>query len=275
MRRLLLTVGALLVFAASFTAQTPYRILVADDDGVEAPGIEALADALKPLGEVIIVAPRTNQSGKGHSLTLGESIVRTDLTLPNGMKAIGLSATPATTVKVALALIVKPKPDLVVTGVNRGYNLAMASYISGTVGGAREAALQGIPAIASSLAHPASTDVASYRPAAEMTARVAAIVKKHGLPRGVFLNVNVPAGTVATFKGLKLTTQGLQPGGTETFSEAQEDGKTVYKSLFVEGGPDAVGSDTWAVQQGWVTVVPLHVGEFDARALKTLQKLFR
>ena len=275
MRRLLLTAVAGLCFVATFSAQAPYRILVADDDGVEAPGIEALADALKPLGEVTIVAPRTNQSGKGHSLTLGEAIVRTDLTLPNGMKAIGLSATPATTVKIALALLVKPRPDLVVTGVNRGYNLAMATYISGTVGGAREAALQGIPAIASSLAHPASTDVASYRPAAEMTARVAALVKRQGLPKGVFLNVSVPAGTVATFRGLKLTTQGLNPGGTETFTEAQEGGKTVYRGNFIEGGPDAVGSDTWAVQQGWVAVTPLHVGEFDARAMKALRKLIK
>lgn len=275
MRRLLLTVVATLCFVTTDSAQAPYRILVADDDGVEAPGIEALADALRPLGEVTIVAPRGNQSGKGHSLTLGEPIVRTDLTLPNGMQAIGLSATPATTVKIALALIVKPRPDLVVSGVNRGYNLAMSAYISGTVGGAREAALQGIPAIASSLAHPASKDVASYRPAAEMTARVAAIVKKHGLPKGVFLNVNVPEGTVAAFKGLKLTTQGLRPGGRETFTETQEEGKTLYRSVFIEGGPDEVGSDTWAVQQGWVAVTPLHVGEFDAKARKALRKLFR
>ena len=119
-------------------SQPPYRILVSNDDGVRAPGIAAVAQILQAIGDVIIVAPAENQSGKGHSIVTSEPVFREDLTLPNGMKAIGLTATPATTVNIAIRNILKPLPDLVVSGINRGYNLAYSAYLSGTVGAARE-----------------------------------------------------------------------------------------------------------------------------------------
>ena len=128
----------------------PYRILISNDDGVRAPGIAAVAQILQAIGQVIIVAPAENQSGKGHSIVTSEPILREDLTLPNGLKAIGLTATPATTVNVAIRNIVMPLPDLVVSGINRGYNLGYTAYLSGTVGAAREAAMHGVPAIAAS-----------------------------------------------------------------------------------------------------------------------------
>ena len=102
----------------------PYRILVSNDDGVRAPGIAAVAQILQAIGDVTIVAPAENQSGKGHSIVTSEPVYREDLTLPNGMKAIGLTATPASTVNIAIRNIVQPRPDLVVSGINRGYNLA-------------------------------------------------------------------------------------------------------------------------------------------------------
>ena len=129
----------------------PYRILISNDDGVRAPGIAAVAQILQAIGQVIIVAPSQNQSGKGHSIITSEPILREDLTLPNGLKATGLTATPATTVNVAIRNIVKPLPDLVVSGINRGYNLGLTAYVSGTVGAAREAAMHGVPAIATSV----------------------------------------------------------------------------------------------------------------------------
>ena len=112
------------------------------------PGLAAVAQILQAIGQVIIVAPAENQSGKGHSIVTSEPILREDLTLPNGLKAIGLTATPATTVNVAIRNIVMPLPDLVVSGINRGYNLGYTAYLSGTVGAAREAAMHGVPAIA-------------------------------------------------------------------------------------------------------------------------------
>ena len=153
----------------------PYRILISNDDGVRAPGIAAVAQILQAIGQVIIVAPAENQSGKGHSIVTSEPILREDLTLPNGLKAIGLTATPATTVNVAIRNIVMPLPDLVVSGINRGYNLGYTAYLSGTVGAAREAAMHGVPAIAASVQEDGANR--NYGNAAEEVLGVARRVK--------------------------------------------------------------------------------------------------
>lgn len=259
---------------AVLPAQAPsgaaYRILVSNDDGVRAPGILAVAQALQELGEVTIVAPAQNQSGTGHSITIYEPIVRDDVVLAGGLKATSLTATPASTVKVALANIVEEKPHLVVSGINRGANLGLAAYVSGTVGAAREAASQGIPAIASSLAMPAT----DYSAAAEATLRVARYVKEHGLPPGVFLNVNVPAATGQALKGLMITAQARTSGGTERFAEqTHPDGRTLYWNMYEEGGSGPEGSDVWAFTQGFVSVTPMKVLEYDAETAARLKPL--
>jgi 5'/3'-nucleotidase len=247
----------------------PYRILISNDDGVRAPGIAAVAQILQAIGDVIIVAPADNQSGKGHSITIAEPIFRDDITLPNGLKAIGLSATPASTVKVALANIVKPKPDLVVAGINRGYNLGMSAYLSGTVGAAREAAIHGIPSIAASLAGGTS----DYSHAAEAVLGVARRVKQYGLPANAFLNVNVPAGEP---KGFQITTQAMSSGGDESFAEMKHpSGRTLYWNVYKEGGSGPQGSDMQAVSEGYVSVTPLKVGELDPRATEQIKGWFK
>jgi 5'-nucleotidase len=248
----------------------PYRILVSNDDGVRAPGILAVAQALQSLGEVTIVAPAENQSGKGHSITISEPIFRDDIVLAGGVKATSLTATPASTVKVALANILDRKPDLVVSGINRGVNLGLSAYLSGTAGAAREAASQGIPAIASSLAMPAT----DYSAAADATLRVARYVKEHGLPPGVFLNVNVPSGTSQALKGLLVTSQAMTPGGTESFAEQKHpNGRTIYWNVYEEGGTAPDGTDVWAVRQGYVAVTPLKVPEYDPSTVPRLKGL--
>ena len=248
----------------------PYRILVSNDDGVRAPGILAVAQALRALGEVTIVAPAENQSGKGHSITIYEPIFRDEVVLAGGLKATSLTATPASTVKVALANIVSEKPHLVVSGINRGSNLGLSAYVSGTAGAAREAASAGIPAIASSLAMPAT----DYAAAAEATLRVARHVKEHGLPAGVFLNVNVPTGTAQALKGLVITSQAMASGGRESFAEQKHpNGRTLYWNVYEEGGSGPEGSDVWAVAQGYVSVTPMKVLEYDAEVAARLKPL--
>ena len=134
--------------AQQFRQPPPYRILVTNDDGVHAAGIAAVAQALQVIGTPIVVAPADNQTGKAHSIITTEPVFRQDLTLPNGLPAIGLTATPASTVNIAIRNIVMPRPDLVVSGVNNQYNLGLSTHVAGTVGAAREAAVHGIPAIA-------------------------------------------------------------------------------------------------------------------------------
>jgi 5'-nucleotidase len=253
----------------------PYRILISNDDGVRAAGIAMLAQTLQAIGQVIIVGPADNQSGKGHSIVTSEPVFREELTLPNGLRAIGLTATPATTVNIAIRNIVTPKPDLVVTGINRGYNLGFSAYLSGTVGAAREAAIHGVPSIATSLAEAGVPR--DYVYAAEEVLGVARRVKQYGLPPDTFLNVNIPAMPQGGYKGYMITTQSRKKEGEERFAETPNpaSGRPVYWSLYKEGGNDVEGTDMWAVSNGYVSVTPMKLGEFDSSQVNTLKSIFK
>ena len=252
----------------------PYRILISNDDGVRAPGLSAVAQVLQAIGQVIIVAPAENQSGKGHSIVTSEPILREDLTLPNGLKAIGLTATPATTVNVAIRNIVKPLPDLVVSGINRGYNLGFTAYVSGTVGAAREAAMHGVPAIAASLQEEGAAR--NYGAAAEEVLGVARRVKQYGLPANTFLNVNMSAMPQGGYRGYRITTQAMQKSGDESFAETPHpSGRTVYWNVYKEGATAPEGTDIRAVNDGYVSVTPMKLGEIDASQFETLRAIFK
>jgi 5'-nucleotidase len=267
--------GILLLLACAAAAQQParpYRILLTNDDGVRAPGLMALAEALRPLGEITIVAPAENQSGTGHAVTLSDPIYVDRVQLPGGITAAAVTATPATTVRLALARLLPDRPDLVVSGVNRGLNWGMNAYLSGTVAAAREGAIQGMPAIAASLAIEAHPD---YGVAAQMTARVVEIVKGAGLPAGVFLNVSVPAGEAGLLKGLRLTRQSRLMG-TDRYDEQKTPyGRRLFWNFFAQPSTDEDGTDVWAVMQGYVAVTPLRASEFDERAYETLRAVVR
>lgn len=253
-----------LVLANAPDAQTPpqpYRILVTNDDGVRAPGLLALAQALQSLGDVTIAAPSENQSGKGHSIVTSDPIFVDQVTLAGGLRAFAVVATPATSVKVAVRALMPQRPDLVVSGINRGYNLGMVTYVSGTVGAAREAALIGIPAIAASLA----VEETNYAPAAQVVRQVAEMVRQNGLDPGVLLNVNVPAGPATAILGLRLTRQSAL-SGEERFEEQKSPaGRRFFWSIWKAPTGDAEGTDVWATEHGYAAVTPLRAGEFDSK----------
>jgi 5'-nucleotidase len=278
MRPLLaLLFGALLLSPAGAQQRQPpppYRILVSNDDGVRAPGIAAVAQILQAIGDVTIIGPAENHSGAGHSIITSQPIFREDFTLPNGMRAIGLTATPASTMNVAIQNIMKPRPDLVVTGINRGYNLGYSGYLSGTIGGAREAAMHGIPAIAASMAEPGVPSQLVY--AAEEVLGVARRVKQWGLPPNTFLNVSIPLMPQGGYKGYMVTTQALQRGGDESFAESKHpsSGRTIYWNVYKEGGNAAQGTDIWAVANGYVAVTPMKLGENDPSQVDRLKGIF-
>lgn len=266
---------AVCLLAPARAQQTaPYRILISNDDGVRAPGLAALAAALKAIGEVIVVAPSDVQSGKSHSVVTIDPVFREDLTLPGGLRATGLNTTPATTMFIALANIVNPKPDLVVSGINRGYNLGYSVYRSGTVAGAREGAMHGIPSMAASMAE--AGDPRDWSAAAQQVLAVARHVKAHRLPANTFLNVNVPATPPGGYKGYQVTSQAMMLGGKETFAEMKHpSGRTIYWSVYREGVNAPQGTDIWAVENGYVSVTPMRVGEFDEKLADTVKSWFR
>jgi len=259
-----------------FRQPPPYRILVTNDDGVRAPGIAAVAQALQAIGTPVIVAPAENQSGKGHSIVTGEPVFRQDLKLPNGLPAIGLTTTPASTVNIAIRNIVMPRPDLVVSGVNTEYNLGLSTQVSGTVGAAREAARHGIPAIAASMSGAVFPKELVY--AAEEVLWVARRVKQYGLAPNTYLNVNIPAMPAGGYKGYLITRQGQVRTGTESFVEMKHpSGRTIYWNVYDErqSQPQPEGTDFWAVQNGWVSVTPMRIDETDPSQFDALRAIFK
>jgi 5'-nucleotidase len=194
-------------------------ILVTNDDGVEARGIKALAEALGGLGEVHVVAPDQERSASSHSLNVTEPL-RAEEVEPN---VHAVNGTPADCVHLAVVELLPRRPDIVVSGINQGPNLGDDIYRSGTVGGAREGALLGVPAVAISLA---ARGVDDFTHAAGFARRLAALVLERGLPERNFLNVNVPPGVP---EGVRVSVQ-FQPAPAAVLLE----------------GPGAETKDDWA-----------------------------
>ena len=233
---------------------TTRRILVSNDDGIEATGITALADALSDLGEVYVVAPDRERSATGHAFTLSHPL-RVEEVRPRWFSVDG---TPADCVYLGIHKLVGGKPDLVVSGINHGYNLGSDVFYSGTVAGAVEAALRHIPAIAISLEHRPgrSREPERFQAAAKFAHALASAVLERGLPIGTLLNVNVPArGTPAGYEWTRL--------GRRVYRDHVEERDDLRgRRYYWIGGPpipsdNEPGSDGAAVVHGHVSVSPL------------------
>jgi 5'-nucleotidase len=227
-------------------------ILVTNDDGVRSDGVHALAAALAPLGDVIVVAPQTEASAIGHALTLRRPL-RMEQLEPRVYEVDG---TPTDCVNIALTQLYQPhgvRPDLIVSGINKGYNLGDDVTYSGTVAGALEGALLGIPSIAVSLQR--SNGDYDFAAAAAAGADVAAMVLKRGLRPRTFLNINVPAGVP---KGMRVTFQGKRNHITVVTKRQDPRDRAYY---WIEEGQDEWEphdrSDYQAVKDGCVSVTPL------------------
>jgi len=184
------------------------HILLTNDDGIYAEGIYALYVELKKLGTVTVVAPDSEKSSVGHGITLAHPIWDKKINRRGRFFGVGISGTPADCVKFAVGVLLKRKPDVVVSGINLGHNDGCSVFYSGTVAGAREGALMGIPSIAVSLATFVNPD---FKNAARYGAKLTKLVAKNGMPNGTLLNVNVPNKKMSQIKGVKMTRQGLVP----------------------------------------------------------------
>ena len=228
-------------------------ILVTNDDGVHSPGLAALADAAAESMAAVVVAPDRNRSAIGHALTL-ESPLRAD-EIRSGVFSV--DGTPTDCVNLGVHGLVDGRPELVVAGINLGANLGDDITYSGTVCAALEAALMGVPAVAFSLDARAFTAEDLAR-AAEVAGRLIPHVLKHGLPPGIFLNVNIPRGP---HRGLTLTRQGKRHYGEGIVHKTDPRGRSYY---WIGGGDsgfeDIPGSDCNAVADGLVSVTPLRTG---------------
>jgi len=230
-------------------------ILVTNDDGVHAPGIQALAEAMQQFGSVQIAAPARNQSASGHKKTLFSDITIEDVTIANGMPALAIDGSPADCIALC-AMGLRPfPPRLVVSGINRGENMGQDVTYSGTVTAALEAAIHGVPALAISLSDHDADKVEDYAEAARVAVHVVQTMldNNKGLPEFTALSLNVPKGKC---KGIRITRQGVRIYR----DELEQDGNKVR----IVGEPptgilDQEGTDLWAVHNGYASLTPIHL----------------
>ncbi|MEO6151417.1 MAG: 5'/3'-nucleotidase SurE [Mucilaginibacter sp.] len=236
-------------------------ILVVNDDGITAPGIKALIDAVKEIGRVVVVAPDSPQSGMGHAITIGKPLRFDKVELYDGIEMYKCSGTPVDCVKLAVNLVFKgKKPDLCVSGINHGLNNSINVLYSGTMSAAVEGAIEGIPSIGFSLDD--YTLQANFKPCAKYVKEIALQVLANGLPAATLLNVNFPA--AENLKGIKICRQ-ANAKWAEEFDERIDPHKRPYYWLTGVFQLNDQGEDTdnWALDNGYVSVVPV---QFDMTA---------
>lgn len=229
------------------------KILVSNDDGFLAPGINILAKVLKEIGEVTVVAPDRNRSGASNSLTLDNALRTT--TAENGF--ICVNGTPTDCVHLAVTGLLTEMPDMVVSGINQGSNLSDDVLYSGTVAAATEGRFLGLPSIAISLVGPKCLH---YDTAAQVAKQLVIKLRKDPLPKDTILNVNVPDLPLAELRGFQVTRLGTRHIAEPTIKAVDPRGRKIY--WIGQPGPEedaGPGTDFHAVSTGYVSITPLHL----------------
>jgi len=241
------------------------KILVTNDDGVRSEGLHVLAAALRDIGDVTVVAPHVEASAIGHALTLRRPLRMEQV--DEGVYEV--DGTPSDCVNIAVTKLFTGLPDLVVSGINKGFNLGDDVTYSGTVAGAMEGALLGIPSIAVSLER--SLGTYEFGPSAAAAVAVASLLLRHSLPPRTFLNLNVPPGQP---KGFRITVQAKRNHITTVDERCDPRGKPYY---WIEEGQNDWEphdrSDYQAVRDGYVSVTPLQPDLTDRSVLDVLEAL--
>lgn len=240
-------------------------ILVTNDDGITAPGIRTLIEVMKTLGDVIVVAPDSPQSGMGHAITINSTLFINKVS----DNEYSCSGTPADCVKIAVNEILDRRPDLCVSGINHGSNASINVIYSGTMSAAIEAGIESIPAIGFSLCDYGWD--ANFESTKAYVKQITEQVLTQGLPKDVVLNVNFPNPNTTTIKGVKVCRQ-ARANWKEQFDKRQSPhGKDYYwlsgEFITMDKGED---TDQWALENGYVSVVPI---QFDLTAHHAIEHL--
>jgi 5'-nucleotidase len=234
------------------------RILVSNDDGIRAAGIQSLIEVASEFGEVTVVAPNGPQSGMGHAISLGKPLRLYKETLPNGLIGYACNGTPADCVKLATGVIMADAPDLILSGINHGANSSVSGIYSGTLSVAREGALQGIPGIGFSLCNFShSADFTTAREVARVIIREAL---DKGLAKGQMLNVNIPDVSLDQLQGYRMVRQAMGRW-VEEFDERIDPYGQKYYWLTGKFQLDDHGRDTdeYALAQNAVAICPMTI----------------
>ena len=242
------------------------RILITNDDGYLADGLRTLAEAVRPLGEVRVVAPDREQSATSHSLTLHNPL----RVMERGAGVQAVDGTPTDCVILALGMLLDERPDVVLSGINHGQNLGDDVLYSGTVAAAMEATILGVPGVAISLVGADDEDMAGWGP---VVARVLGRLLPKEIPRETLFNINLPPIPPAEVKGVRVTTLGRREYLGSITRAADPNGREYFWIGGGEsrwwGGPD---SDFRAIHDGYVSVTPPHLDLTNYRLREELSR---
>mgnify|MGYP000108539263 FL=1 len=245
-------------------------ILVTNDDGINAPGIRTLISVIKDIGDVIVVAPDSPQSGMGHAITINSTLHSSRITPKNSeIIEYSCSGTPADCVKLAINELMPRKPDLCVSGINHGSNSSINVIYSGTMSAAIEAGIEGVPAIGFSLLDYSWN--ADFSHSKDFIRKITLNALNNGIPKGVVLNVNIPAVKKSDIKGVKICRQAKAYWVEEFDKRKNPLGQEYYwltgKFVNKDQGED---TDEWALKNNYISIVPV---EFDLTAHHAIQGL--
>jgi 5'-nucleotidase len=264
---------------ASLGGQSPkqavrFRILLSNDDGINAVGLEILSQKLERIAAVDVVAPSRNHSAISQALTLDQPLVVTPVNKDLDRNWFAVDATPATCIKLGLELLLKEKPDLVVSGINSGDNLGSMTFSSGTVGCAREACIKGIPAIAVSLAKESDRQKEKLylQEAADFVTELIKEIQEKNLKPGCLLNINYPNLPRSDIKGVLMTRQDTRAYPNYVYRPNFLEGKFYiwYDFITIDAGSDDK-TDSWGLRNGFITITPLKIDQTDSPALGELK----
>lgn len=240
------------------------QILVSNDDGVQSHGLQCLARALKRIGDVTVVAPEREQSTMGHALTLHKPVRLFHVSSEPGLEQWALSGTPADCVYMGIRWVLKTKPDLIVSGINRGVNVGNDIYYSGTIAAAREGAVIDVPSMATSLDY--HHEVGKIAPkglfedAADFVQKLALDVLAKGLPPHGLLNVNFPFLPFSKIKGVKIARQGFRLYTDSVEQKRDSRGKPYYwLGGRYAGFRPIENSDCEVLDKGFISITPCRI----------------
>jgi 5'-nucleotidase len=250
------------------------KILLSNDDGVHAPGLKFLYEELKKLGTVKVIAPLEEKSTMGHSLTLHKPL----RLLQISKDFYGVSGSPADCVYLGMRHVLKEKPDLVVSGINRGANLGQDVYYSGTVSAAREGCMLGIPSYAVSLdvdfKNRKPESKLHYRSAAKMALKVIKEFHGRGFPKFTLLNINVPDRPLNRIKGILPARQGFRFYSSDVLKRTDHRGKDYFwVGGQYHGFEQETDTDCAVVHKGYVAVSPLKLDVTDMAFLEEMKRI--
>ncbi|OPJ65035.1 5'/3'-nucleotidase SurE [Clostridium oryzae] len=249
-------------------------ILITNDDGIEAPGIYALARELEKYHEVIVVAPDSQRSASSHSITLTRPLIVKSHKL-DGIKgeAYTVNGTPADCVRIAVNKLIDRKVDMVVSGINNGYNLGVDILYSGTVSAAIEAAVNNIPAVA--MSQDMSDNVEDYVTSSQYAAQVVNKAFQQKLESNIVINVNVPSSYEKTIKGIKVCRVGAMLYTNYFVEKEINEMGTSYDVLGDKVEITDTDTDTFYISQGYVTLTPLHYDFTNVRLMEEMKKIYK